>query len=53
VYQIFSQISIGHFDIVAFLVAVIVGVLLVVLYPNKSELWMSNKTVGGMAARKM
>jgi len=53
VYQIFSQISIGHFDIVAFLVAVIVGVLLVVLYPNKSELWMSNKTMGGMAARKM
>jgi len=53
VYKIFSQISIGHFDIVAFLVAVIVGVLLVVLYPNKSELWMSNKTMGGMAARKM
>ena len=55
VYQIFSQVSIGHFDIVAFLVAVIVGVLLVFLYPNKSELWMSNKgsTMGGMAARKM
>ncbi len=55
VYQIFSQISIAHFDIVAFLVAVIVGVLLVVLYPNKSELWMSNKgsAMGGMAARKM
>lgn len=55
VYQIFSQISIGHFDIVAFLVAVIVGVLLVVLYPNKAELWMSGKssTMGGMAARKM
>ena len=53
VYQIFSQISIGHFDIVAFLVAVIVGVLLVVLYPNKSELWMSKTSMGGMAARKM
>ncbi len=55
VYQIFSQISIAHFDIVAFLVAVIVGVLLVVLYPNKAELWMSNKggAMGGMAARKM
>ena len=55
VYQIFSQISIGHFDIVAFIIAVIVGVLLIVLYPNKPELWMSNRTssMGGMAARKM
>jgi len=55
VYQIFSQVSIGHFDIVAFIVAVIVGVLLIVLYPNKAELWMSNKSgaMGGMAARKM
>lgn len=55
VYQIFSQVSIGHFDIVAFIIAVIVGVLLIFLYPNKSELWMSNKSgaMGGMAARKM
>ena len=55
VYQIFSQVSIGHFDIVAFIIAVIVGVLLIVLYPNKAELWMSNKSgaMGGMAARKM
>jgi len=55
VYQIFSQVTISHFDIVAFIVAIIVGVLLIVLYPNKAELWMSNKTstMGGMAARKM
>ena len=41
VYQIFNQISVGRFDIVPFLIAVIVAVLLLVLYPNKSQLWMS------------
>jgi hypothetical protein len=55
VYQIFTQITLGRFDIVSFLVAIIVGVLLVFLYPNKAELWMSGKSgmMGGMAARKM
>jgi len=42
IYQIFNQISISKFDIVPFLVAIIVAVLLLVLYPNKSALWMSN-----------
>jgi hypothetical protein len=42
VYQIFNQISVGRFDIVPFLIAVIVAVLLLVLYPNKSQLWMSS-----------
>jgi hypothetical protein len=41
VYQIFNQITISKFDIVPFLIAVIVAVLLLVLYPNKSQLWMS------------
>jgi len=41
VYQIFNQITVSRFDIVPFLVAVIVAVLLLVLYPNKSQLWMS------------
>ena len=41
IYQIFNQISISKFDIVPFLVAIIVAVLLLVLYPNKSALWMS------------
>ena len=41
IYQIFLQISIGRFDIVAFLIAILAGVLLLVLYPNKAELWMS------------
>ena len=41
VYQIFNQITVSRFDIVPFLIAVIVAVLLLVLYPNKSQLWMS------------
>ena len=55
VYQIFLQISVGRFDIIAFAVAVIAGGVLIFLYPNKSELWMSGtmKMPGGMAARKM
>jgi hypothetical protein len=41
VYQIFNQITVSRFDIVPFLIAVIVAALLLVLYPNKSQLWMS------------
>jgi hypothetical protein len=41
VYQIFSQISVGRFDIVDLLVAVIVAGMLLVLFPNKSALWFS------------
>ena len=41
VYQIFNQITVSRFDIVPFLIAVIVAVLLLVLYPNKPQLWMS------------
>src|SRR5258708_37759216 len=55
VYQIFLQISVGRFDIIAFAVAIIAGGVLIFLYPNKAELWMSGtmKMPGGMAARKM
>jgi hypothetical protein len=55
VYQIFTQISIGRFDIISFAIAIIAAALLLVLYPNKSELWMSGtmKMPSGMAARKM
>lgn len=42
IYQIFNQITVSRFDIVPLLIAVIVGVLLLVLYPNKSQLWMSS-----------
>ena len=41
VYQIFNQITVSRFDIVPFLIAVIVAALMLVLYPNKSQLWMS------------
>jgi len=53
IYQIFLQISIGRFDFEAFLVAVIVGGMLLWLYPNKAELWMQGKgmSVGTGAAR--
>ena len=51
VYQIFAQVAYGRFDIVAFLVAIIVAVMLLVLYPNKPALWMqgSNKMGGAHA----
>jgi hypothetical protein len=41
VWQIFDQITLAHFDIVAFIIAVGVAVLLLVLYPNKSQLLMN------------
>ena len=50
VYQIFLSISVGHFDIIAFVVAIIVAVLLLVLYPNKPALWMQG-TMPKMGAR--
>ena len=42
VYQIFNQITVGRFDIVPFLIAIIVAGMLLWLYPNKSQLWMSS-----------
>jgi hypothetical protein len=41
VYQIFNQITVSRFDIVPFLIAVIVAGMLLWLYPNKAQLWMS------------
>lgn len=41
VYEIVNQIAISRFDIVAFVIAIVVGALLLFLYPNKSALWMS------------
>ena len=46
VYQIFTQITIGRFDIVAFIIAILAAVLVLVLYPNKPALWMQ----GGMSS---
>ena len=53
VYQIFNQVTIARFDIVAFIIAILVAVLCIVLYPNKAELMMQGgmKSSGGMKAR--
>jgi hypothetical protein len=51
VWQIFDQISISRFDIVAFVIAIIVAVLILVLYPNKQALWMQGGMKGGMGAK--
>jgi hypothetical protein len=49
IYQIFLNISIGRFDIIAFVVSIIVAVLILVLYPNKPALWMQGGTSGARA----
>jgi len=49
VYQIFLSISVGHFDVIAFVVAIIAAVLLLVLYPNKPALWMQGGASGARA----
>ena len=40
VYNIVTMVTIGTFDIVAFIIAILVAVLVLVLYPNKPALWM-------------
>lgn len=50
VWQIFTQVTIGRFDIVAFAIAIIVAVLVLVLYPNKPALWMQTGTTSGARA---
>ena len=44
IYQIVDQIALGRFDIVPFIIAIIVAVLLLVLYPNKAELMMTGSS---------
>ncbi len=54
VWQIFDQITLAHFDVVAFVIAILVAVLLLVLYPDKGELLMnsgSGSTPTGAKAR--
>jgi hypothetical protein len=46
VYQIFTQIAIGTFDIVSFIIGILVAAVILVLYPNKPALWMQ----GGMSS---
>jgi len=42
IYQIFNQITVGRFDIVPLVIAVLVAAMLLWLYPNKAQLWMSS-----------
>jgi hypothetical protein len=50
VYQIFTQIEIGRFDIISFVIAILVAVLVLVLYPNKPALWLQGGTTSGARA---
>lgn len=49
VYNVFTAITIGVFDIVAFIIAILVAVLVLVLYPNKPALWMQSGASGARA----
>jgi hypothetical protein len=49
VYNIFTQIAIGVFDIVGFIIGILVAVLVLVLYPNKPALWMQGGASGARA----
>ncbi len=56
VYQLFAYISIGRFDTIAFIIAIVAGAVLVALYPNRPALWMAGTMKmggGGMARSKM
>ena len=50
VYQIFTQVTVGRFDIIAFVIGILVAVLVLVLYPNKPALWMQGGTTSGARA---
>ena len=49
VYNIFTQVAIGVFDIIGFVIGIIVAVLVLVLYPNKPALWMQGGASGARA----
>jgi hypothetical protein len=50
VWQVFSAISIGKFDIIPFIIAILVAVIVLVVYPNKPALWMQGSKMGGARA---
>jgi hypothetical protein len=50
VYNIFTVIVIGTFDFVAFIIAILVAALVLVLYPNKPALWMQGSASSGARA---
>lgn len=51
VYQIVVTIVLGRFDVISFVVAIIVAAIVLVLYPNKPALWMqTGKAASGARA---
>jgi len=50
VWQVFGAITIGRFDIIPFIIAILVAVLVLVLYPNKPALWMQGSKMGDARA---
>src|SRR3989475_10113548 len=50
VFQVFTQITIGTFDIVSFIIAILAAGLVLVLYPNKPPLWMQGGRSSGARA---
>ena len=49
VYNIFTQVTIGVFDILGFIIGIFAAVLILVLYPNKPALWMQGGATGARA----
>ena len=50
VWQVFEAITISHFDIIPFIIAILVAAIILVLYPNKPALWMQGTKMGGARA---
>ena len=50
VYNVFTLIVLGVFDIVAFIIAILVAAIVLVLYPNKPALWMQGSMSSGARA---
>lgn len=50
VYNIFTVITLGVFDLIAFIIAILVAVIVLVLYPNKPALWMQGGSPSGARA---
>ena len=50
VYNVFTVITIGVFDLIAFVIAILVAALVLVLYPNKPALWMQGSASSGARA---
>jgi hypothetical protein len=50
VYNVFTVITIGVFDLIAFIIAILVAAIVLALYPNKPALWMQGGASTGARA---